>query len=76
MNSDNFVNILESLTRSWRECNDPDSGTQREIQMWREKFLNEKKPSRKVGIHFMAIPSKEFMKRSVEENLEICKELT
>ena len=67
MNEYEFVNLLEDMVKAWKYQNDVESPSNKEILMWRERFLESKKNIRKMGeMVFLAIPSEKMMEYGPE----------
>ena len=63
----NFIGILEDLIHCWKCCHDPNSGVQKEIHMWRSRFLKDKNATSYEESVFHSIPSSNLMKETPEK---------
>jgi hypothetical protein len=70
-----FIQIIDELSHSWKTVNnDENYGCNAEVTMWRERFISAQNLTRFESICFMAIPSVDFMKKTIEEHLQEIKE--
>ena len=73
MEAKSLIDSMKELIRCYEICNDPNSPIQRELTMWRKRFLQEQwvaassKRKDYEECHFLFVPSETLMKHDVEE---------
>ena len=75
--TEHFIDILKDLIHCYEVVNNENNPLNREVKMWRNKFLNtqkhieNKENAARIWNVFMCIPSDGFMGNSDEHNLNI-----
>jgi hypothetical protein len=77
--TEDLINAMKELVRCYESANDRESATNKEIEMWRDRFIRsiprlvDLKKDMQMTAHFLCLPSEEIIKRPVEQWIELIK---
>lgn len=72
MDREGIIEFLEILISSYKFANDSENPCNREIRMWRNRFLESYSPlyDHHIAAYFLALPSEEMLKSTPKEIYE------